>query len=160
MDISRARQLHSFPYLLFLVPIMLHIVGNIIQDFVFVGFIYFLSPNRSLRQINCRNIEPFVLKSGDLINDHPNDNVPNAKLKSLYNLAKALCILNYVTTKYLTCHMNSVFVESWDDFKVSSSNIIRDSFLKKNLLPLSPPRLNNKYPGMCCLCPSIFWIQG
>ena len=35
----------------------------------------------ALRQIMCKNIQPFVLKAGDSINNQPNDNVPNAKLK-------------------------------------------------------------------------------
>ena len=42
----------------------------------------------ALRQMVCKNKRPFFLKSGDSINDKPNDNVPNAKLKSLYNAAK------------------------------------------------------------------------
>ena len=37
--------------------------------------------------------------------------------------------------------MNSVLVEAWDAFKVSSGNIIVDSFTKTNLLPLSPPNM-------------------
>ena len=34
--------------------------------------------------------------------------------------------------------MNSLLVEVWDAFKVSVSNIIRDSFIKKKLLPTIP----------------------
>ena len=32
-----------------------------------------------------QNIQPLILNEGDSVNDHPNDNGPNAKLKSLYN---------------------------------------------------------------------------
>ena len=39
--------------------------------------------NGALIQMMCKNIQPFVLKSGDTTNDHTNGNGPNAKLKSL-----------------------------------------------------------------------------
>ena len=38
--------------------------------------------------IENQNIQPFVLKSGDYVNDQTNDNVPNAKIKSNFNEAK------------------------------------------------------------------------
>ena len=41
--------------------------------------------DRALRHIECQNIQPFVLKTGNSFNDQTNDNVPNTKLKSLYN---------------------------------------------------------------------------
>ena len=97
--------------------------------------------NCALRQINCRKIKPLVLKVGDPINNHPNDNVPNYKLKSLCNVTKDVLILKYGTTKFLPRHMNSVLVEAWDTFKVSADNIIRDRFAKINLPPLTPPYL-------------------
>ena len=37
--------------------------------------------------------------------------------------------------------MNSVLAEAWEAFKVSSGNIIVDSFTKTHLLPLSPPNM-------------------
>ena len=37
--------------------------------------------------------------------------------------------------------MNSVLVEAWYAFKVSSGNIIVDSFAKIYLLPLTPPNM-------------------
>ena len=42
--------------------------------------------NGALRQIMFKKLQPFVLKSSDSINDHPNDKVPHTKLKSLYNV--------------------------------------------------------------------------
>ena len=96
---------------------------------------------RALRQINFKNIQPFVLKSGDSINNQPNDNVTNAKLKSLYNVVKSAWMLKYGTTKFLPHYMNSVLNEAWYAFKVSSVKIIRDSFVKTNLLPLGHPDL-------------------
>ena len=44
MDIQIARHRHIFSYLLYLVPIIVNILGTILQDFIFVGFISFLSP--------------------------------------------------------------------------------------------------------------------
>ena len=37
--------------------------------------------NGTLIKMMCKNIQPFVLKSGNSINDQPNDNGPNAKLR-------------------------------------------------------------------------------
>ena len=56
----------------------------------------------SLRQMMFKNIEYFILKVGDSTNDQTNDNFPNEKLKSIYNLAKSKWMLNYRTTKFTT----------------------------------------------------------
>ena len=33
--------------------------------------------NRALTLMQIKNIQPFIVKAGDSINDHPNDNMPN-----------------------------------------------------------------------------------
>ena len=66
--------------------------------------------DRSLTQMQIKNIQPFILKSGDSINDQPNDNRPNSKLKALYNILKAKWMLKYGTTRFQYHHMNSVLV--------------------------------------------------
>ena len=86
--------------------------------------------------MKCRNIQPFVLILGDPINDQPKDNVPNVKLKSLYNMEKSSWILKYAMKKFLPHYMKSVLIESWDTFKVSAGNIVKGNFAKTNLLPL------------------------
>ena len=86
-------------------------------------------------------IQPFALKLWDSINDHPNYNVPNANHRYNFNNANPTLILKYGTTKMLPHHMNSILVEAWDALKVSARNIIREIFLKKDLLPLSPTGL-------------------
>ena len=48
---------------------------------------------------------------------------------------------HYGTTRFQPHHMNDVLVESWDSFKVSSGNIIVDSFAKTHLLTLSPTNI-------------------
>ena len=50
-------------------------------------------------------------------------------------------MLKYGTTRFQSHQMNSVLVEAWDTFKVSSGNIIVYSFTKTHLLPLSPPNM-------------------
>ena len=97
--------------------------------------------NGALRQMTWKNIQPFVLKSGDSINDQPKYNDKNYKLESLYNVAKIVWMPKYGTIKFSPHHMNSVLVESWDPFNMSAGNIIRDSFAKTKLPPLSPPNL-------------------
>ena len=51
----------------------------------------------ALRKTIFKNIQPFALKSGDSINGQTNDNGPNAKLKSLYNMANSVWVLKYGT---------------------------------------------------------------
>ena len=88
-----------------------------------------------------KKIQQFILEAGDSINDQPNDNMPNSRLKALCNLSKAKWMLKYGTTRFQSRHMNSVLVEAWDAFKVSYGNSIVDSFNKNHLLPLSPPNM-------------------
>ena len=96
---------------------------------------------RALTKMKIKNIQPFILKAGDYINDQPNDNRPNSKLKAFYNITKAKWMLKYGNTRFKPHHRNSVLVETWETFKVSSGNIIRDGFAKTRLLPLIPPNI-------------------
>ena len=42
--------------------------------------------DRALTHMQSKNIQTSILKAGDSINDHPNDNGPNLTLKALYNI--------------------------------------------------------------------------
>ena len=84
----------------------------------------------ALIQIMCKNIQHFVLKPGYSINEQPNYNGPNAKLKSLYNMEKSAWMLKYGMKKFSPHHMNSVLIEAWGAFNISSGKIIRDIFSK------------------------------
>ena len=97
--------------------------------------------DRALTQMQIKKIKPFILKAGDSINDKPNDNRPNSKLKALYNILKAKWTMKYGTTRFQPHRMKQFLVEAWEDFKVSSGNIIRYSFDKTHLLPLSLPNM-------------------
>ena len=92
-----------------------------------------------LRQIMCKNAQPFVIKSGDSSNDHPNDIGPNSKLKSLYNMEKIEWMMKYEMTMFSPHHMKSVLVEALDAFTMSSGNSIRDRFSKTKYSPSSLP---------------------
>ena len=50
---------------------------------------------RALMHMGRQNIQPFVLKAGDSVNDQPNNNGPNSKIKSLYNEVKDAWMLKY-----------------------------------------------------------------
>ena len=89
-----------------------------------------------------QNIQPFILKAGDSGNDQPNDNGQNFKLKSIYNEAKSEWMLKYRTANFSPHHMNTILVESWDAFRVSSGKVKRYNFVKTKLFPLSPPESN------------------
>ena len=80
-------------------------------------------------------MQSLILKSLDYVNDHPNENGPNTKLKSLYNVSKVSWILNYGMVIFLPHHMNSILMEVWDACNVSVRNIISEKFVKN--LPLS-----------------------
>ena len=54
---------------------------------------------------------------------------------------KSESVLQYGTAKMLPHHMKSILVREWDAFKVSAGKFIRDIFVKKNLLTLSPTEL-------------------
>ena len=97
--------------------------------------------NGALRQMMRKNIQPFVLKYGDSITNQLNDNGPNAKLKSLYNVANSAWMMKYGTRKFSLHRVNSILVEAWDAFKMSAGNIIRYRFEKKSYPPLIPPIL-------------------
>ena len=97
--------------------------------------------NHALTQIKSKKIQPFILKAGDSINDHSNENGPKSKLKALYNILKAKWMPKYGTMRFKPHHMKSVLVETWDAFTVSYGNIIREIFSKTHLLPLSPPNM-------------------
>ena len=96
---------------------------------------------RALPQMQGGGIQPFILKAGDSINNQTNDNGPDSKLKALYNISRAKWILKYGNTRFQPHHMNSVLVEMWEAFKLSSGNITRYRFYKNRLLPLSPPNM-------------------
>ena len=69
--------------------------------------------NRALTQMQIKNIQPFILKSGDSISDQPNDNGTNSKLKALNNILKENWMLKYGTTMFQPHHINSTLVERW-----------------------------------------------
>ena len=70
--------------------------------------------DRDLTQMQITNIQPFVLKAGDSINNQTNENGPNSKMKALYNVLKAKSMLKYGTTRFQPHHMSSVLVKTWE----------------------------------------------
>ena len=95
--------------------------------------------NGALRQMMRKNIQNLPLYSGDSFNDQPNDNGPNAKLKSCYSVANSALILKYGTAKFHPHHMNYVLVEAYYSFKISAGKIIRDRCAKTKLPPSDLP---------------------
>ena len=84
--------------------------------------------SRALTQMQRKHIQPFIPKYCDFINYQPNDNGPNSKLKAIYNILKTEWMLKYGTRRFQPHHMNSALADTWEFFKVSYGNIIRDSF--------------------------------
>ena len=93
----------------------------------------------TLRHMEHQNIQPFLPKSGNSINNQNNDNGPDTKMMSLYNQEKSEWMLKYWTTIMLPHHMNSILVGAWDALKMSYGKVIRYRFSKTKLHPLSPP---------------------
>ena len=69
--------------------------------------------NHAPTQIQKKNTQYFILKVGDSINDHTNDNMPNEKLKDLYNNSKDKRKQKYGPSGFQHHHTNSVLVETW-----------------------------------------------
>ena len=63
-------------------------------------------------------IQEFVLKSGDSIHEHTNNNGPNLKLKNLYGNSIMNCMKNHGTLKFNPAHINFFLVETWEAFKL------------------------------------------
>ena len=95
--------------------------------------------NRVIHILCYHYIEPFILKAGELGNDHPNDNGPNLKLKGLYSQARMNWQRQHGTLNFKNALMNYVLVESWRKFQLSSDPVIINAFKKTNLVPLTPP---------------------
>ena len=74
--------------------------------------------DHALTQMQRKDIQTFILKVGDSINNQPNDSGPNSILKSLCNGLKDNWMLKYGTTRFQPHHMNSVVVEIWEAFTV------------------------------------------
>ena len=93
--------------------------------------------DRALYIILKHNIQSFILKASDYVHDQPSNNGPNMKLKILYGNARINCMRHHVTLKFILAHINSVLVETWEIFKLSSATITQKYFKKTHLIP--PP---------------------
>ena len=56
--------------------------------------------DQTLTKLQRKNIQTFILESGDSIYNQPNDNGPNSKLRALYNILKAKFMLIYGTMRF------------------------------------------------------------
>ena len=72
------------------------------------------------------------------MHDQPNDNVLKMKLKNFYGNEIIKWMIHHGTLKFTPPHMNSVLVETWEDFKPSSATITQKYFKKTNFPPLYP----------------------
>ena len=66
--------------------------------------------DRALNILHKHNIQYFILKTGDSVHDHPNDNGPNIKLNNLYGDSRMNWMRHHETFNFSPPHMNSVFV--------------------------------------------------
>ena len=92
------------------------------------------------REVNilCKhNIQSFILKAGDYVHDHPNDNGPNTKFNNFYGNTIMNNMRHHGSLKFLLPHTNYTLVETWEDFKLSHTTITQKYFKKTNLLTLS-----------------------
>ena len=106
------------------------------------------------------HIKPLILKAGGSLNDQPNDNGPNIRLKSHYGQSIMNWQKQYGTLKFTNAHINAVLVETWRSFQIYSSLPIVNSFNKNICCPslhlmktptpkpvLQRPKLSNKKVG-------------
>jgi hypothetical protein len=93
----------------------------------------------SFDYMHTKNIQPFILKSGDSTNDQPNDNGSNGKLKACYNKKLAEWRNRFGTTTLTKAHMNSILVDAWKIFKMDCAETVKNSFMITKIFPLTPP---------------------
>ena len=94
-----------------------------------------------------RHVQAFFLKAGDSENDQPNDNGPNACVKSCYNDEKSRWDEKYATTPFTPPHMNGVLSKAWAVFTTRAAPIIVRSFEKTRICPLKAPVEHKQYAG-------------
>ena len=93
--------------------------------------------DRAMNIICRHHIQYFILKAGDYVNGQPNNNGPSMKLKNVYGNERMKWMRKYGTLKFTPTHKNSVLVETWESFKISSTTTTNKYFKNKHLLPLS-----------------------
>ena len=71
--------------------------------------------DRELDIIHIHNIQFFIFKAGDYVNDHPNNNCPNMKLNNYYGNERMNWMRHNGTLKFTPAHMNYFLVETWED---------------------------------------------
>ena len=94
--------------------------------------------DRALDILFRHNIQSFILKVGDYVHDQTNGNGPNTKLNNLYGDARMNLMRHHGTLKFTPAHMNSILVETWEAFKLSSAKITQKAFKENPPPPLSP----------------------
>ena len=98
----------------------------------------------ALQLLEDRHIKSFFLKSGDSEKDQPNDNGPNACVKSCYNDAKSDWDEKFATTSYTVPHMNGVLTDMWNRYVIRSAPVIKKAFAVTKIHPLRPPTADNE----------------
>ena len=93
---------------------------------------------RVLNILQSHHIQTFILKTGHYVHDQSNNNGPNLKLNNLYDNARMNWMSNHGTIKFTPSHINSVLVETWSAFKISSAKITQESSKKTHLPPPFP----------------------
>ena len=92
---------------------------------------------RALNILWSLHIQSFILNVGDYVHIHPNYNGTTFKLNNLYCNARINWERKHRTLKVTPSHINSIFVETWGDFKLTSPTISQESFNNTSLIPLS-----------------------
>ena len=91
---------------------------------------------RELNILRRNNIQCFILKTGDYVHEQPNNNGPSISLHNVYGNERMNWMIDRGTLKFSTPHTNSLLVETWEAFKISSEKITQNAF--KKTPPLSP----------------------
>ena len=101
--------------------------------------------DNSLNILLQRHIQYFIQEAGDSVNYQPNDNDPNMGINKWCSDSIMNFMSHHVTLRFIPPHMNSVLVETWESFKLSSTTITHKSFKKTHLLPLSLPDIGTNH---------------
>ena len=92
--------------------------------------------NRELNILRTHHIQAFTLNSDDSVHDQPRDNGKNLNPNNIYGNSRMNCMRKNITLNFTTSHMNVIFVEILETFKLSPTTITRGYLNKRHPIPL------------------------
>ena len=120
-----------------------YIYGSLVwkQQVIFFNRHEFQYDAHSFDIMTSNFIHKLILKAGNSKNSQPNYNGPTVALKAVYNRQNNYYREMFSAKKYLPPHINTVLVETFDDYKLDVARLIVIIFKKSLCTSPSPGQL-------------------